>query len=491
MAQIQKGDTFVDGQQVTANRLNQLIDSATLLPNAITDQSSMPASSIQNADSFLIYSTANTGLRKVPATDVLQSNIPIKVSSITGGSKNDIVSEPLDGTAQTGKAYASVDGITNTVTSTAHGLVTGQTVLITSATNVSYNGTYRIVVPTGSLDTFTYTTSSVLGIMAGSGTGVFSGTLATVTSTAHGLTTGMLVKTTVTNNGVQVSGYSSASVTVTVTGVNTFTYSITTSVATGYQVVWQTLTPAPSTGTLTYLKKASNKTIGNIVATGNVYTDGSVIANNINVNGSITNNGVLNTGVVNASGFISTDGSIFSKTFQVLPRFDYIVQTRTQNTYTSGWGGFQNNTNLYGTNVVELNLQITPKKVGNTIILQWDVSGEMNYSGDTVWVVTRTPLSGTGANVAVALTNAVDDQNNTWSGVSAGNYDGNDASTLNKVTIKIADLSTLDVSCIYKLHFRSANNRTTTFCLNRTQSSSGALDYETGMSTAHAHEICV
>ena len=83
MAQIQKGDTFADGQQVTGARLNQLIDSATILPNIITDQTNLTANTVETGDSILLYDLSATALREATASDLLNSNIPVTASSVT------------------------------------------------------------------------------------------------------------------------------------------------------------------------------------------------------------------------------------------------------------------------------------------------------------------------------------------------------------------------------------------------------------------------
>ena len=86
MAQIQKGDTFADGQQVTGARLNQLIDSATILPNIITDQTNIATNEVASNDTMLVYDNSATALREATASDLLNSNIPITTSSVTTSS---------------------------------------------------------------------------------------------------------------------------------------------------------------------------------------------------------------------------------------------------------------------------------------------------------------------------------------------------------------------------------------------------------------------
>jgi hypothetical protein len=176
----------------------------------------------------------------------------------------------------------------------------------------------------------------------------------------------------------------------------------------------------------------------------------------------------------------------------IKPSFDYFVQTREQAILTSGWGGVQNPANLNGTKIPQLDITFTPQKAGNTVVLEWDVFGEAwNSSADMVFLVTRTPLSGAGSGVSVALPNAVDSSNNTWSGVTSGQYEPDDSSTPSTVRVKIVDLNSLSVPCTYSVHFRAAANRVVTWHLNRSSGSLGTLDREVGLSIGHAREIYV
>jgi hypothetical protein len=175
----------------------------------------------------------------------------------------------------------------------------------------------------------------------------------------------------------------------------------------------------------------------------------------------------------------------------IKPRYDYFVQTRDNTVFTSNWGGAQNPSNLYGTKITPLDITFTPKKAGNTVVLEWSIFGETTYSADTVIVVTRTPLTGAGAGVAVALPNSVDAGNNTWSGVCTFGYDNNDGTTPSQSTVKIVDFNSLDVACTYSVHFRGSNNRVSTFHLNRPVAGIGGVDYEMGLSVGHAYEIYV
>lgn len=182
-------------------------------------------------------------------------------------------------------------------------------------------------------------------------------------------------------------------------------------------------------------------------------------------------------------------------TSAIKPRFDYFVQTRDNTEYSFTWGGAQNPSNPFGTKIAVLDITFTPQKAGNTVVLDWSIFGEpWNSMADMVFVVTRTPNSGAGAGVPVALPNSVDSSNNTWSGVTGGVYDQNEGTTPSNHRIKIVDFNTLSVSCTYSVHVRAANNRACAFRLNRQinpNPASGGLDNETGLSVGHAHEIYV
>jgi hypothetical protein len=95
MAQISKGDTFTDGQQVTGTRLNQLVDSSVLLVGAITDQPSITANTLQATDTTIVNDAGV--LKEATIGDFLNSNLPISTSAITGGTGVDLVLTPAAG----------------------------------------------------------------------------------------------------------------------------------------------------------------------------------------------------------------------------------------------------------------------------------------------------------------------------------------------------------------------------------------------------------
>ena len=83
MAQIQKGTTYITGDQVTAANLNALADSAILLPGAITDQTAKTVPLA--ADTVLIHSAADTALRKSTLTQLFANATGIPISTGISG----------------------------------------------------------------------------------------------------------------------------------------------------------------------------------------------------------------------------------------------------------------------------------------------------------------------------------------------------------------------------------------------------------------------
>jgi hypothetical protein len=162
MAQFQSPETYVDGQQVTATRLNNQTNGAIALPGLITDQTNITANTVASGDSVLLYDLSATALREANVSDVLGSNVPVTTSAVTGGANSDIVLTPNDGAIVTGQAYTSGDGLTVTVTSTAHGLVVGQVILITAAAT-GYNGTFRVATVATNSFTYVMTTAATPG----------------------------------------------------------------------------------------------------------------------------------------------------------------------------------------------------------------------------------------------------------------------------------------------------------------------------------------
>lgn len=148
MAQLSKGDTFSNGEQVTASRLNQLVDSATLTAGAITDQPNLTANTLASDDSLIAYDLSATALKEIKASDILNSGLPITTGSITGNASADLTVTPSVGQKFNISGDFAVSGnsaLTGNETITGTLAVTGASTL-TSATlsgNLTVNGDFN------------------------------------------------------------------------------------------------------------------------------------------------------------------------------------------------------------------------------------------------------------------------------------------------------------------------------------------------------------
>lgn len=189
MAQIQSPETYADGQQVNAARLNNQTNGAILLPGAITDQTPLSANTVNVADTVLLHDASASGLRKATVSDLFNSGIPVNaptatidtltVDQVNGKTNKDVDINPNNGVTVTGKTFNSSDGITASVTSVAHGLKTGMHLDVT-ASNTAYSGK-QVITITGP-DSFTFTIKQATPVAA-------SGTLsytADATTKAYG-----------------------------------------------------------------------------------------------------------------------------------------------------------------------------------------------------------------------------------------------------------------------------------------------------------------
>lgn len=283
MSQITKGTTYTStgtGSQVTHTNLNAHVDNATLLAGAVIEQSITTISN--NTDTLLIAQGTN------PATATINSQLKsdftksLTSQTIDAGAGNDLILNAYDGPTLTGKSYTSANGITNTVTSVAHGLIAGQQVLISSATDSKYNGVFRLTSVTA--DAFVYTMDQIKG--AGSFVSA-NGILVTVTTgSAHGLTNGQTVAI-----ATLVTGYS-GTFTIAVTGTTTFTYSLTSAqTATSGTITYLANAALQGFGTLSYADLATVKNAGSKIITANAYVDGNTkLAGDLTVAGGVAFN---------------------------------------------------------------------------------------------------------------------------------------------------------------------------------------------------------
>ena len=168
MSDLNRTQSFADGDLVTALKLKNLIDLTTINATFVSSKDEIIASSIdKDTDTVLLHDYSTSTLKKIKISELL--NVPLLLTSLTADAGNivslttsgitaqansNIKLLPLDGVSVSGKNWVSSDGLTVTVTSTAHGLVTGD-VLIITASNTAYSADVAITVTTA--DQFTYT----------------------------------------------------------------------------------------------------------------------------------------------------------------------------------------------------------------------------------------------------------------------------------------------------------------------------------------------
>ena len=97
MAQFQPPIVFTPGQVLTASDLNGHISSAILLPGAITEQTALPANTVDIADSVIIHDASTSTLKKATVGDLLNSGITATTSSIVGTTGVDVTITPAAG----------------------------------------------------------------------------------------------------------------------------------------------------------------------------------------------------------------------------------------------------------------------------------------------------------------------------------------------------------------------------------------------------------
>ena len=168
MSDLNRTQTFEDGDLVTASKLKNLIDQTTINPTFVSGKDELVASGLDKAtDTVLIHDFSTGSLKKVkieellvvpislPVLDATDGNIETLTTSVIDGQANKgLLITPNDGQTVSGVTWVSSDGLTVTVTSTAHGLNTGA-VLIITANNTAYSADTAITVI--SVDQFTYT----------------------------------------------------------------------------------------------------------------------------------------------------------------------------------------------------------------------------------------------------------------------------------------------------------------------------------------------
>lgn len=167
MAQISKGDTFVDGQQVTGARLNQLVDSSVLLVGAITAQPNITANTLEATDSTIVNDAGT--LKEATIGDFLNSNLPITTSSINGVTGADIAVTPAVGQKMdVGGAFeANSINSTGVITSAGNNTVGGNLAVTGTSTltgNVNANGNFTSTGVANFTGTLQYKSTPIFGL---------------------------------------------------------------------------------------------------------------------------------------------------------------------------------------------------------------------------------------------------------------------------------------------------------------------------------------
>ena len=142
MAQIQSPETYVDGQQVTAARLNNQTNGAILLPGAVTDQPAI-SGGVASGDAVVVHDASTSTLRKATVTELLGGGVPVVASSVTGVAGSDLQIIPAAG---------QKTEVVGNQTVTGNHTVTGNTTL-DAALDVnglaSFNATSALKIPVG------------------------------------------------------------------------------------------------------------------------------------------------------------------------------------------------------------------------------------------------------------------------------------------------------------------------------------------------------
>ena len=141
MAQIQSPETYADGQQVTAARLNNQTNGAVLLPGAVTDQTAI-SGGVASGDAVIVHDASTSALRKATVGEVLGGGVPVVASSVTGVAGADLVITPAAGQKADVAGPFEAESINSVGNTTVGGnaSVTG-TLLVTGSSTLTGNVT--------------------------------------------------------------------------------------------------------------------------------------------------------------------------------------------------------------------------------------------------------------------------------------------------------------------------------------------------------------
>ena len=179
MSDLNRIQTFEDGDLVTADKLKKLVDLTSINPTFLSSKEQILTAGVDKAlDTVLIYDNSGVVLKQIKVEELLKVAVLLPTLSATDGTIESLTTSVIDaqpnkgllvtandGVNVTGKAWVSGDGLLVTVTSTAHGLSTGA-VLVIVASNAAYSADTEITVTNA--DTFTYTLTQTDPVRAAS-----------------------------------------------------------------------------------------------------------------------------------------------------------------------------------------------------------------------------------------------------------------------------------------------------------------------------------
>ena len=405
MAQLQKGTTYITGDQVTAANLNALVDSGILTPGAVTDQTAKTVPLA--ADTILLHSAADTALRKTTMTQLfatpqpLGATTPSSVAATTGTFSSTL---GVTGVATLGNgailgtpASGTITNLTGTASININGTVGATTPSTIAATTISATGTVTF----GTGGTGAQNDLAIVSGSSASGYGpairlnrnsVVKGQIGTQSSILGDNSDNVLVYSGGANVGIYASGTLAA--TITSTGLNSTAIGATT----------------PSTGAFSTLSSTGIYTNTNSAGAA------AIVATSTSVNGAAIS--VKSTDTGGRDWWLLSNGS-GSGVAGTLSLYDSVANVRALTATSAGFIGI-------GT---------------NTPAVRLDVSGTINSTG---LAVTGT-LSATGTITAGDLIQMANTANanriNIFSNVYGFGIDSSDlvayANTGNGFSVKI------------------------------------------------------
>lgn len=150
--QIYAGDTFVNGQQVDASRLNNHVGNAILRVGCITEQPEN--NTIVGTDVILSADVSANTLNKIKVEDLFTANVPAKVSTLqteninaTTGANGKLTINTAAKTFTPGGTYQA-SGNLITVTLDNHEINVGDVVTLYTTPTSSFDGDYTVITKT-------------------------------------------------------------------------------------------------------------------------------------------------------------------------------------------------------------------------------------------------------------------------------------------------------------------------------------------------------